>query len=93
MFGLSFYENNTDKLRVATFQGVVPTRETIASGKYRVSRPLFIYAKTQHYGTTPGLKEFVQYIVSDELAGPDGIMVQAGLVSDPKLASTQAQVK
>ena len=92
VFGLSFYENNTDKLRVATFQGVVPTRETIASGKYRVSRPLFIYVKTQHYGLTPGLKEFVQYMVSDELAGPDGIMVEAGLVADPKLAATQALV-
>ena len=92
VFGLSFYENNTDKLRVATFQGVVPTRETIASGKYRVSRPLFIYAKTQHYGTTPGLKEFVQYIVSDDLAGEAGIMVEAGLVADPKLGETQASV-
>ena len=93
VFGLSFYENNTDKLRVATFQGVVPTRETIASGKYRVSRPLFIYVKTQHYGSTAGLKEFAQYMVSDELAGPDGIMVEAGLVADPKLAETQAKVK
>ena len=93
VFGLSFYENNTDKLRVATFQGVVPTRETIASGKYRVSRPLFIYAKTQHYGSTPGLKDFVQYFVSDDLAGPAGIMVEAGLVADPKLAETQAKVK
>jgi phosphate transport system substrate-binding protein len=93
VFGLSFYENNTDKLRVATFQGVVPTRETIASGKYRVSRPLFIYVKTQHYGSTTGLKEFAQYMVSDELAGPDGIMVEAGLVADPKLAETQAKVQ
>ena len=93
VFGLSFYENNTDKLRVATFQGVVPNKETIAAGKYAVSRPLFMYVKTQHYGTTPGLKEFVQYVVSDELAGPDGTMVEAGLVADPKLASTQAQVK
>ena len=92
VFGLSFYENNTDKLRVATFQGVVPTRETIASGEYRVSRPLFMYVKTQHYESTPGLKEFVQYVVSDDLAGQDGIMVQAGLVADPKLADTQAAV-
>jgi phosphate transport system substrate-binding protein len=92
VFGLSFYENNTDKLRVATFQGVTPTRETIAKGEYKVSRPLFIYVKTQHYGTTPGLKEFVQYVVSDDLAGPDGIMVQAGLVADPKLADAQALV-
>jgi len=92
VFGLSFYENNTDKLRVATFQGVVPTRETIAKGEYRVSRPLFIYVKTQHYGSTPGLQEFVQYMVSDDLAGPNGIMVEAGLVSDPKLADTQSSV-
>jgi phosphate transport system substrate-binding protein len=93
VFGLSFYENNTDKLRVATFQGVTPTRETIASGEYRVSRPLFIYVKTQHYNSTPGLKEFVEHIVSDDLAGPEGIMVEAGLVSDPKLAVTQASIK
>ena len=93
VFGLSFYENNTDKLRVATFQGVVPNKETIAAGKYAVSRPLFMYVKTQHYGTTPGLKEFVQYVVSDELAGPDGTMVEAGLVADPKLSDTQAKVK
>ena len=77
----------------ATFQGVTPTRVTIASGKYRVSRPLFIYVKTQHYGTTPGLQEFVQYMVSDDLAGPDGTMVEAGLVADPKLADTQAKLK
>ena len=93
VFGLSFYENNTDKLQVARFQGTIPSQKTIASGEYNVSRPLFIYVKTQHYGTTPGLKEFVQYVVSDELAGPNGIMVQAGLVADPKLASTQSKVK
>lgn len=93
VFGLSFYENNTDKLRVATFQGVVPSKDSIATGKYAVSRPLFMYVKTQHYESTPGLKEFVQYVVSDDLAGPDGILVEAGLVSDPKLAETQAKIK
>ena len=40
VFGLSFYENNTDKLRVATMDGVVPTVEAIATGVYPVSRPL-----------------------------------------------------
>jgi len=93
VFGLSFYENNTDKLRVATFQGVIPTKETIAAGKYAVSRPLFMYVKTQHYASTPGLQEFVQYMVSDDLAGPNGTLVEAGLVADPKLAETQAKVK
>ena len=63
VFGLSFYENNTDTLQVATFQGVTPSKETIANGKYRVSRPLYIYVKSQHIGVVPGLKEFVQFLL------------------------------
>lgn len=34
VFGLSFYQNNTDKLQVATMGGVVPSTESIASGEY-----------------------------------------------------------
>lgn len=92
VFGLSFYENNTDRLRVATFQGVTPSKATVASGKYHISRPLFLYVKTQHYGVTPGLKEFVQFFVSDDIAGDGGPLSAYGLVVDPALASTQAKV-
>lgn len=93
VFGLSFYENNTDKLQVATFQGVTPSKATVASGKYRVSRPLFIYVKTQHYGVIPGLKEFVQFFVSNDMAGDGGPLADYGLVVDPALATTQGKVK
>ncbi|WP_295450828.1 substrate-binding domain-containing protein, partial [uncultured Pseudophaeobacter sp.] len=37
VFGLSFYENNTNLLQVATMNGVVPTTESIAAGDYPVS--------------------------------------------------------
>ena len=90
VFGLSFYENNTDSLQVGTFQGVVPSKETIANGKYRVSRPLFMYVKTQHIGVVPGLQEFVQFFLSDDMAGAGGSLDEAGLVVDPALAKTQA---
>ncbi|MFV0408205.1 MAG: substrate-binding domain-containing protein, partial [Paracoccus sp. (in: a-proteobacteria)] len=43
IFGLSFYESNTDRLKVATIDGVTPSLETVASGDYPVSRPLFFY--------------------------------------------------
>lgn len=92
VFGLSFYENNTDKLQVATMGGVVPSVESIASGDYPVSRPLFFYVKTQHIGVIPGLKEYAEFFVADELAGPDGPLAAYGLVSDPELAATQAAV-
>lgn len=93
VFGLAFYENNRDKLRVADFKGVTPSRETVASGKYKVSRPLFIYVKMQHVGTIPGLKEFVSFFVSDDVAGAGGPLEAYGLVPDPELAKTQKQVE
>ena len=92
VFGLSFYQNNTDKLKVATMSGVVPSVESIASGEYPVSRPLFFYVKKAHLGVIPGLKDYIEFFVSDDMAGPDGPLAAYGLVSDPELAATQAAV-
>jgi phosphate transport system substrate-binding protein len=92
VFGLSFYENNTDKLRVATMGDVVPTTETIADGSYPVSRPLFFYVKKAHLGVIPGLQEYLDFFVSDDMAGPDGPLAAYGLVSDPDLTKTQDAV-
>jgi phosphate transport system substrate-binding protein len=92
VFGLSFYQNNTDKLEVATVDGVFPSVETIASGDYPISRPLFFYVKNAHLNVIPGLKEYVAFFVSDEMAGPDGALSQYGLVPDPELAATQATI-
>ena len=93
VFGLSFYENNTDKLQVATMSGVNPSTETIASGEYPVSRPLYFYVKNAHLDVIPGLQEYIEFFVSDEIAGPDGPLAAYGLVSDPELAKTQEMVK
>lgn len=92
VFGLSFYQNNTDKLKVATMSGVVPSVDSIAAGDYPVSRPLFFYVKKAHIGVIPGLKEYIEFFVSDDMAGPDGPLAEYGLVSDPELAATQAAV-
>ena len=92
VFGLAFYENNQDKLKVATMNGVAPSTETIASGEYPVSRPLFFYIKGAHIGVIPGLKEFAEFFVSDEIAGPSGPLSEYGLVSDPELAQVQEAV-
>ena len=92
VFGLAFYENNTDKLKVATMAGVEPSTETIAAGDYPVSRPLYFYIKKAHIGVVPGVKEYAEFFVSDEIAGPDGPLAEYGLVSDPELAATQEMV-
>ena len=93
VFGLAFYENNTDTLKVATMGGVEPTTETISTGEYPVSRPLFFYIKAAHIGVIPGLKEYAQFFMADEIAGPNGPLANYGLVSDPELAATQSKIE
>ncbi|GIT92103.1 phosphate ABC transporter substrate-binding protein [Jannaschia pagri] len=93
VFGLSFYENNTDVLKVATMGGVAPSTETIASGEYPVSRPLFFYIKGAHIGVIPGLKEYASFFVSNDIAGPFGPLADYGLVSDPELEAVQQAIE
>ena len=92
VFGLSFLLNNTDTIYAARMNGVEATTETIASGEYPVSRPLQFYVKMDHVGQISGLKEYIEFFVSDEIAGPDGPLAEYGLVSDPELAKTQEMV-
>jgi phosphate transport system substrate-binding protein len=92
VFGLSFWMNNQDKLYAADINGVTPSVETIASGDYPISRPLYFYLKNAHLNTIPGLREYVEFFVSDEIAGPDGPLAEYGLVSDPELKATQEMV-
>ncbi len=84
VFGLSFYENNTDKLKVATINGVTPSVETISTGKYPVSRPLYFYVKKDHVGVIPGLKEYVDFFTSEKMIGEDGPLAEYGLVPMPE---------
>ncbi len=93
VFGLSFYQNNTDKLQVATMGGVTPSTESIATGEYPISRPLFFYVKVAHLDVIPGLQEYVEFFVSDDMAGPNGPLAEYGLVSDPELAAIQEMVR
>ena len=93
VFGLSFLLNNTDTIYAATINGVEATTETIASGEYPISRPLQFYVKLDHLDEVPGMREYIQFFVSDEIAGPDGPLAEYGLVSDPELAATQEMVE
>jgi phosphate transport system substrate-binding protein len=83
VFGLSFYEQNRDKVKVAPVSGVVPSVDAIATGKYPVSRPLFFYVKKAHVGAIPGLKEYVDFFLSDRMVGQEGATVDKGLIPMP----------
>lgn len=90
VFGLSFYDQNRDTLRVATVNGVTPSLATVASGEYPVSRPLFFYVKGSHVGVVPGIEEYVMFFLSDAMAGAGGRLEAAGMIPAP--AEETAQV-
>ena len=80
IFGFNFLDQNPDKVRAATIDGIAPTFEAINDGVYPVSRPLFFYAKKAHVGVIPGLRGFLQEFTSDRAWGDDGYLSERGLI-------------
>jgi phosphate transport system substrate-binding protein len=81
--GFAFYENNQDVLKAIEVDDgesgcVAPTAETIASFEYPLSRPLFIYVKTNDLANRADLVAFVDFYLSDEglAAVPDAGYVE-----------------
>ena len=69
-FGLSYYEQNTDKLKAIAIDGgsgcVEPSVTNAQSGKYApLSRPLFMYVNAKAL-ERPEVKAFLQYVLDHE---------------------------
>lgn len=84
IFGYSFLDQNTDVIQGSPIGGVVPTFESIADGSYPASRGLYVYAKKEHIGVIDGMKEFMELYLSDDVAGEDGSLGDAGLIPLPE---------
>ncbi|MFT7099113.1 MAG: phosphate transport system substrate-binding protein, partial [Rickettsiales bacterium] len=59
VFGFSFLEQNSRVVQGSKINGISPTFENIASGDYKISRPLFIYFKKEQLPFVQGAKEFI----------------------------------
>ncbi len=64
-FGYSYYENNLDTLRALAVDGVKPTTDTIRSGEYVLSRPLFIYVSTDALKKNKAVEPFVDFYLAN----------------------------
>ena len=65
-FGYSYYENNLDTLKALAVDGTKPTEDTIRSGEYLLSRPLFIYVSTEALKNNKAVKPFVDFYLSQQ---------------------------
>ena len=80
IFGYSFLEENGDKVQGSVVDGVAPSFESIASGDYPVSRPLYFYIKDAHVGKIPGIQEYALEFTSNRAMGEDGYLTERGLI-------------
>jgi len=90
IFGFGYVEDNLDKVKPVTIEGVTPTFETIASFQYPGARALYVYVRGDRARSKPGLKEFLTAYSSDTAWGPDGYLAQRGLVASPQDVRTAA---
>jgi phosphate transport system substrate-binding protein len=81
IFGYSFLEENTDKMKASSIDGDMPTYDSIANGNYKGSRILYIYAKKAHLGVVPGMLEYLTEFTSQQAIGSEGYLLDKGLVA------------
>ncbi|MCG6936749.1 MAG: PstS family phosphate ABC transporter substrate-binding protein [Gammaproteobacteria bacterium] len=84
VFGYSFLEQNMDKIKGSSVEGIKPEFETIANGSYPISRPLFFYVKKAHVDVIPGIKEYLKEFTSEKAFGEDGYLSERGLIPMPE---------
>jgi phosphate transport system substrate-binding protein len=95
IFGYSFLEQNSDKVRPAAIDGIEPSFDTIADGTYPVARPLYFYVKRAHVDQIPGIREYLAEFTSESAWGDFGYLSEKGLVPLPEeeRRATAAQVR
>lgn len=80
IFGYSFLEQNASTIQAVTVNGVQPDYDTIETGKYPISRELYVYFKESHLENNPQLKQFMEEYQSEAAIGEEGYLIDKGLL-------------
>ena len=64
-FGFAYYQREQGNLKALAINGVSPSLETAESGKYVLSRPLFIYSDAEIMKAKPQVAAFIHYYLSN----------------------------
>lgn len=83
IFGYSFLDQNSDKVRGLVVEGVEPDFDTIADKSYPISRPLYFYVKKAHMGVVPGIEGYLAEFSSEKAWGEEGYLGEKGMIPMP----------
>ncbi len=76
----AFLVAKPDAFEALRLDGALPTIAAINAGDYPAARPIFLFVKVNHFEIVPGLRDFVTEFIGKEASGPDGYLVEVGLV-------------
>lgn len=82
VLGYSYLEENADRVRGISINGIAPTEATIQNFTYPGARKLYIYVKGEHMAAIPGLREFLT--AYSQGWDPGGYLEQRGLIPLPE---------
>jgi phosphate transport system substrate-binding protein len=82
-FGIVRYAllaENDDIIAANAINGVLPSLDHISSGRYPLSRPIYLYVKTKHVEAIPGMQKFIYESTSEHAIGPEGYLIDKGFI-------------
>jgi len=76
----SFYDQNHHRLQAFSINGVLPSSASIQEGDYPLSRPLFLYLKTNDLKNFPERVLYALEFTSKKAVGEGGYLNEKGLI-------------
>jgi len=80
----SFYEQNKNRIRALSVNGVLPFLKTIQDGHYPLSRPLYIYIKLNDLSDHLNRLLYMREFTSNDAIGKSGYLTEKGLIPLPQ---------
>jgi len=64
-FGYAYYLRHTDRLRVVTINGIIPSEVSAEDGTYPLARPLYIYSAASIFEEKPEVAAFIHFYLNN----------------------------
>ncbi len=63
-FGFAYYQEQGDKLKAVSVEGVTPDAQSAEDGSYKLARPLFIYSDAKIMAEKPQVASFINFYLA-----------------------------
>ncbi len=91
IFGYSFLNQNSDRIKGSEVNGALPLFENIADGIYPISRSLYFYVKKAHINILPDIQGYINEFTAEDSWGDFGYLTDKGLIPLPEEKRKEAQ--